>query len=82
MDFTERIKAKEFTKTEKIIADYILDNINTVGFSPLKDVAIACGVSDTSVIRFLRELGYEGYTDFKKSLNDKLIEQYLSLIHI
>ena len=76
MDFTERIKAKEFTKTEKIIADYILDNINTVGFSPLKDVAIACGVSDTSVIRFLRELGYEGYTDFKKSLNDKLIEQY------
>lgn len=76
MNFTERIKAKEFTKTEKIIADYILDNINTVGFSPLKDVAIACGVSDTSVIRFLRELGYEGYTDFKKSLNDKLIEQY------
>lgn len=76
MDFTERIKAKEFTKTEKIIADYILDNINTVGFSPLKDVAIACGVSDTSVIRFLRELGYEGYTDFKKSVNDKLIEQY------
>ena len=76
MDFTERIRDKEFTKTEKIIADYILDNINTVGFSPLKDVAIACGVSDTSVIRFLRELGYEGYTDFKKSLNDKLIEQY------
>ena len=76
MDFTERIRDKEFTKTEKIIADYILDNINTIGFSPLKDVAMACGVSDTSVIRFLRELGYDGYTDFKKSLNDKLIEQY------
>lgn len=76
MDFSERIKDKDFTKTEKIIADYILDNINTIGFSPLKDVAVACGVSDTSIIRFLRELGYEGYTDFKKSLNDKLIEQY------
>ena len=76
MDFTERIRDKELTKTEKIIADYILDNINTIGFSPLKDVAMACGVSDTSVIRFLRELGYDGYTDFKKSLNDKLIEQY------
>ncbi len=76
MDFTERIKDKDLTKTEKIIADYILDNINTIGFSPLKDVAVACGVSDTSIIRFLRELGYDGYTDFKKSLNDKLIEQY------
>lgn len=76
MDFAERIKDKVLTKTEKIIADYILDNINTICFSPIKDVAIACGVSDTSVIRFLRELGYEGYTDFKKSLNEKLLEHY------
>lgn len=76
MDFAERIKDKILTKTEKIIADYILDNINTICFSPIKDVAMACGVSDTSVIRFLRELGYEGYTDFKKSLNEKLLEHY------
>lgn len=76
MDFAERIIDKELTKTEKIIADYILDNINTIGFKPLKEIALACGVSDTSVIRFLRELGYDGYTDFKKSLNEKLLEQY------
>lgn len=76
LDFAERIKDKELTKTQKIIADYILDNINTVGFSPIKEVALACGVSDTSVIRFLRELGYDGYTDFKKSINEKLLEQY------
>lgn len=76
MDFADRIKYRTLTKTEKIIADYILDNINTVGFSPIKDVALACGVSDTSIIRLLRELGYDGYTDFKKSLNEKLVEQY------
>ncbi len=76
MDFAERIIDKELTKTEKIIADYILDNINTIGFKPLKEVALACGISDTSVIRFLRELGYDGYTDFKKSLNEKLLEHY------
>lgn len=76
MDFADRIKDKTLTKTEKIVADYILDNINTIGFSPIKDVALACGVSDTSIIRFLRELGYDGYTDLKKSLNEKLLEQY------
>lgn len=76
MDFAERIIDKELTKTEKIIADYILDNINTIGFKSLKEVALACGISDTSVIRFLRELGYNGYTDFKKSLNEKLLEHY------
>ncbi len=76
MDFAERIKDKSLTKTEKIIADYILDNINTICFSPVKDVALGCGASDTSIIRFLRDLGYEGYSDFKKSLNERLLEQY------
>ena len=78
MDFATKIKDKSLTKTEKIIADYILDNINTVAFSSVKEVSLACGTSDTSVIRFLRELGYEGYTDFKRELNEKLIEQYNS----
>lgn len=76
MNFEDRIKDKTLTKTEKIIADYILDNMETIGFGPIKDVANACGVSDTSIIRFLRELGYAGYTDFKKSINEKFLEQY------
>ncbi len=76
MDFAEKIKDKTLTKTEKIIADYILDNMSTVGFNSVKEVSLACGTSDTSVIRFLRELGYDGYTDFKKELNEKLLEQY------
>lgn len=76
MDFIEKIKDKTLTKTEKIIADYILDNLSTISFASVKEVALGCGVSDTSVIRFLRELGYEGYTDFKKELNEKLLEQY------
>ena len=76
MNFEDRIKDKTLTKKEKIIADYILDNMETIGFGPIKDVANACGVSDTSIIRFLRELGYAGYTDFKKSINEKFLEQY------
>ena len=76
MDFMAKIKDKSLTKTEKIIADYLLDNLNTIGFSSVKEVSLNCGVSDTSIIRFLRELGYEGYTDFKKELNEKLLEQY------
>lgn len=76
MDFAEKIKDKTLTKTEKIIADYILDNMSTIAFNSVKEVSLACGTSDTSVIRFLRELGYDGYTDFKKELNEKLLEQY------
>lgn len=73
-----KIKKLNLTKKEKAIADYILDNLNTVGFCSVKEVALACQVSDTSVIRFLRALGYEGYADFKKSLNEQMAEQYAS----
>ena len=52
MNFEDRIKDKTLTKKEKIIADYILDNMETIGFGPIKDVANACGVSDTSISDF------------------------------
>ena len=57
MNFEDRIKDKTLTKKEKIIADYILDNMDTIGFGLFKDVANAGGVSDTCIISFLRELG-------------------------
>lgn len=72
------IKNMSLTKKEKIIADYLLDNLNSIGFCSVKEVANACQVSDTSVIRFLRNLGYSGYADFKKALNEQMVEQYNS----
>ena len=72
----KKIKAVNLTKTEKIIADYLLDNLQTVGFASVKEVANGCGTSDTSVIRFLRTLGYDGFADFKKELNEKFLEQF------
>ena len=62
-----KIQSMNLTKTEKVIADYILDNINNIGLSTVTDISLKLGVSDTSIIRFIRLLGFAGFADFKKN---------------
>ena len=44
-----KIQSMNLTKTEKVIADYILDNINNIGLSTVTDISLKLGVSDTSI---------------------------------
>lgn len=73
---TAKIKNMTLSKTEKRIAEYILENVNTIGLQTVSNVAAAIGTSDTSVIRFIRRLGFANYSDFKKEMSAKLIDQY------
>ena len=59
-----KIQSMNLTKTEKVIADYILDNINNIGLSTVTDISLKLGVSDTSIIRFIRLLGFAWFADF------------------
>ncbi len=77
MDLTEKIKAMSLTKTEKQIADYILDHIDTLGLKTITALAAEIGVSDTSIIRFLRALGFAGYSDFKREMGARMMTQYI-----
>ncbi len=72
----KKIQTMNLTKTEKLIADYIVDNMHTIGLSTVTDVALRIGVSDTSVIRFIRSLGFSGFADFKRTMNERMLEQY------
>ena len=90
----EKIRGKEklLTNTEKKIAEYVLNNYDKVLNCNITELAEGAGVSDASVVRFCKSIGYKGYQDFKiNAAKDVLpqekhfnpsIEQYLSLIHI
>lgn len=73
---SDKIKGMTLSKTEKMIADYILENEETIGLSTATDLAMEIGTSDTSVIRFIRRLGFSGYSDFKKEMGSRLIHHY------
>ncbi len=73
--FLERLKGVTLTKGQERIARYMLENQYTICQRSLMDVSKGAGVSDASVLRFTRAIGFEGYNDFKAALYAYLAEQ-------
>ena len=64
-----------FTKVEKKVADYVLQNPRQVLFMSITDLADACQVGETSVYRFCRTMNLQGYQEFKMQLSLGMSEQ-------
>ena len=58
----------------KKVASYILDNYANAALLSSTELADNVGVSDTTVIRFSKALGFNGYAEFKKQLRVKVYE--------
>ena len=80
---TEELRGKlidvKLTKKEKIISEFILDNFSEACFSTSTDIAKRLGVSDSSVIRFTRTLGYSGFMEFQKYIRKTYTERMNSV---
>lgn len=62
----------KFTKSEKIVADFIFDSPEKVLYTSIIDLAQLCGVGDTTVFRFCKALKLNGYQEFKMYLAQDL----------
>ena len=58
----------DLRKSEKQAADYILEHMEQALDLPLDRLAKAAGVSQPTVLRMLKALGYKGYKDFRYQL--------------
>jgi len=67
-----RIKTAKLTKIQKKIAEYFTHNIEKIGKISLQEVAGEIGVSDASIIRFSRTLGYDGYASLKSDVYNSI----------
>ncbi|MBW2368863.1 MAG: MurR/RpiR family transcriptional regulator [Deltaproteobacteria bacterium] len=56
--------------TYKKIAEFIINNMETATFASLGELSKKIGVSDATLIRFARELGFKGFQDFRKTMVD------------
>ncbi|MBP5212122.1 MAG: MurR/RpiR family transcriptional regulator [Pyramidobacter sp.] len=70
-----RVKKARLTRAQMKIAEYIIANPELVGRSSSMEVARAAGVSDVSVTRFARAIGYPGFTELKNDIYDSLAAQ-------
>ncbi len=71
MDLIERIKQKEgsFSKGQKKLAKYILDNYDKAAFLTASKLGKEAGVSESTVVRFAYVLDYDGYPQLQKAMN-------------
>lgn len=58
----------QFTKSEKKIADYVLEHLNEAQHSSITDLSAACGVSVSTVSNFCRRLKLSNFNEFKLEL--------------
>lgn len=57
-----------FTNNEKRIADYIVQNLDTISDLTITDLSTATYTSHSAVIRLAQKLNFSGYRDFKNAL--------------
>lgn len=58
-----------FSKIEKKIANYILQNPEEVKLLTTYEVAKICKTSQASIVRFAKKMGFSGYPSFKLALS-------------
>ena len=61
---------QDFSKGQKKIAVYIKENYDKAAFMTAAKLGRAVGVSESTVVRFVIEFGFEGYPDFQRSLKE------------
>lgn len=59
-----------FSKAHKRIAEYILQNADKAAFLTAKRMGQLVEVSESTVVRFASELGYEGYPGMQRALQE------------
>lgn len=68
-----------FSKGQKKIAGFILESYDKAAFMTASRLGKKVGVSESTVVRFAAELGYDGYPDMQKSLQ-KMIRNRLTSV--
>ncbi|MBQ3038867.1 MAG: MurR/RpiR family transcriptional regulator [Clostridia bacterium] len=69
----------KFSKRQKLIADYIIENYDKAAYMTAAALSETVGVSESTVVRFAAEIGFDGYQDMQKTLRQITMTQSTSL---
>lgn len=70
------------SKGQKQIAQYILDNYDKAAFITASKMGKTVGVSESTVVRFAYAMGYDGYPELQKSLQELIRNKLTSVQRI
>ena len=61
-----------FSKGQRLIAKYIIEHYDKAAFLTASKLGATVGVSESTVVRFATELGYGGYPQLQKALQEMI----------
>ena len=70
---------KKFSKGQKKIATYVTKDYDKAVFLTAAKLGEVVGVSESTVVRFAMQLGYTGYPDFQRALEEVVRNQLNSI---
>ncbi|MGN0550695.1 MAG: MurR/RpiR family transcriptional regulator [Acutalibacteraceae bacterium] len=75
-------KKSKMSKGQKLIANYILENYDKAAFMTASKLGDRVGVSESTVVRFATEVGYEGYPKLQKAMQEMIRDKLTSVQRI
>lgn len=83
-DILEILQEKEptFSKGQKRIARYITESYDKAAFMTANRLGKTVGVSESTVVRFAVDLGFEGYPSMQKAMQEMVLNRLTSVQRI
>ena len=72
-------KAPSFSKGQRLLARYITESYDKAAFMTASRLGKAVGVSESTVVRFAVELGYDGYPTMQKAMQEMVLTRLTSV---
>ena len=73
------VMSRTFSKGQRRIAEYMLRNYDKAAFMTASRLGKTVGVSESTVVRFATELGYDGYPQMQKALQELVLNNLTSV---
>lgn len=67
-------KKDDLPKKQKEFSDYILENYRQIGIKPIGKMSQDSGVGTTTILRTIKQFGYDNLNDFKKDIHLVVID--------
>lgn len=75
-------RSGEFSKGQRRIADYITECYDKAAFMTASRLGKTVNVSESTVVRFAMELGYDGYPSMQKAMQEMVLNRLTSVQRI
>lgn len=74
MGILENLEVPNFkvTKSDKILIEYIKNNIEDVFYKPISQIAKESNIGEATITRFSKKMGFSGLQDFKVTLAQEI----------